>query len=91
MPGVVQEDILGFEVAIDDAIGVQVLEAARDLGGVEERALLFELSLHVVDVELEVAAVHEREYETERVFDLVGVGEAHDEARVELLQDELLV
>lgn len=53
---------------------MQVLQTAADLGGVEGGPGLVEARLaHVVDVELQVAAVHERQHEAQRVLRLVGV------------------
>jgi hypothetical protein len=35
MPVVIEEDVLGLEVAVDDVEGVEVLEGAEQLGRVE--------------------------------------------------------
>lgn len=32
----VQQDVLGLQVAVDDLFGVEVLDGAHDLGGIEE-------------------------------------------------------
>lgn len=39
MPVGADEDVLRLEVAVDDAGGVQALDALDDLGGVEARAV----------------------------------------------------
>ena len=50
---VIQEHVLRLEVAVDDAVLMQVLQAADDLGRVEDGAWLLEagvLLVHIVDV-----------------------------------------
>lgn len=81
-------------VPVDDALAVQVLEAEEDLGGVEARAALVEALAdavltavggrvvgQILDVELEVAAVHQREHQTQRVFAFERVREVHLQVR----------
>ena len=60
MPLAVQEDVLRLAVPVHDALLVQVAEPEQDLAGVEPAAVLGEARLpaHVVDVELQVAALH---------------------------------
>lgn len=56
---------------------MQVLQAAADLRGVEHGPLLLEARLaHVVDVELQVSSVHQRQHQTQSVLGLVGVRQA---------------
>ena len=57
----VQEDVLGFAVAVDNALLVKVTQAKDDLTGVEPAPFLGEarLASHVVDVELQVSAFHD--------------------------------
>lgn len=63
---------------VDDAFAVQVLQAAADLGRVEDGSGLVEACVaHVVDVELEVATVHERQDEAQRLLRLIGVRQTH--------------
>ena len=63
---------------VDDVLRVQVRESGRDLGRVEDGAHLVEAGLaHVVDVELQVAAVHDGEDEAERLLRLERVRQAH--------------
>lgn len=63
---------------VDDAFPVQVLQAAADLGRVEDGPPLVEAGLaHVVDVKLQVASVHERQHQAQGVLRLVGVRQAH--------------
>ena len=56
----VQEDVLRLAVPVHDALLVQVAEPEQDLAGVEPAAVLGEARLpaHVVDVELQVPALH---------------------------------
>lgn len=63
---------------VDDALPVQVLQPAGDLGGVEDGPLLVETRLaHVIDVELQVSPVHEGQHEAQGVLRLVGVRQTH--------------
>ena len=56
----VQEDVLGFAVPVDDALLVQVAQSQDNLTGIEPAAFLREagISAHVVNVELQVPALH---------------------------------
>ena len=56
----VQEDVLRLAVPVHDALLVQVAEPEQDLAGVEPAPVLGEARLpaHVVDVELQIAALH---------------------------------
>jgi len=44
MPVLVEQEILGFEVAVDDRQRVEIVESGRDLGGVEQTGAVGELS-----------------------------------------------
>lgn len=58
MAVVVEQNVLGFAVAVHDALLVQMLETAHDFGRIESGTGHLEagLAAHVVDVELEIAA-----------------------------------
>ena len=60
MPPAVQENVLRLAVPVDDALLVQVAQPEDDLTRVEPAALLGEagLAAHVVNVKLQVAALH---------------------------------
>jgi hypothetical protein len=58
VPRGVEDEVLGLEVPVDDAAGVEVVEGAGDLGGVEAGALLPELAA-LGEVVVELAAVEE--------------------------------
>ncbi len=59
---------------VDDALSVQVLQAAADLCRVEDGSLLVETRFaHVIDVKLEVSSVHEGQHEAQSVLCLIGV------------------
>ena len=45
MAGVIQKDILWFQVAVDDVEHVQVLQGAQQLSGVESAPVLIESAL----------------------------------------------
>ena len=63
---------------VNNALFVQVPEAERDLGCVEYGPLLFEAAhAHVVDVELEVAAIHDGQHQTQRLLRLERVRQTH--------------
>lgn len=56
---------------------MQVFKATADLSSVEDGPLLVEARVaHVVDVELQIAAVHDGQHQAQRVLGLVGVREA---------------
>ena len=68
---------------VDNVLMVEVLQAAQDLCRVEQGALLLEAGVpHVVNVELQVPAVHDGQDQTQGILGLVGVGQvdlgAHD-------------
>lgn len=53
----VQKEVFGLEVAVDDALAVQIVQTHRDFGGVEASAVFGEAA--VAQVEEELAAVEE--------------------------------
>ena len=53
---VVEEDILGLEIAVDDVEAVQTFESAKELGGVEARTVNVE-ALILLQMVKEFAAV----------------------------------
>lgn len=56
---------------------MQMLQTQRDLCSVELDALLVEASLlQVVEVELEIASIHQRQHQTQRLLGLIGIGQA---------------
>jgi len=71
---------------------MKMLQAAHDLGRVKSGAIYVEtrFTAHIVDVELEIAAVHDGKHEAERVLRLVRVCQRDDELGVDFLQDVLL-
>ena len=76
----VEEYVGGLEIAVDNGARVHVLEAEYDLGGVEFDLLLGEDAV-LRQVVVQVAAVHEVEYEAELVGRVERVGHADDEGR----------
>lgn len=63
---------------VHNALPMQVLQATADLRSVEDGPCLWEASLaHVVDVELEVTSVHQRQHQAQRILGLIGIGQAH--------------
>lgn len=57
---------------------VQVLQAATDLSWIKDGSGLIEACVtHVIDVELEVAPIHEGQNETQRLLRLIGIGQTH--------------
>jgi hypothetical protein len=51
VPGIVQQNVLGFQITIHDVKPMQMLEGAEELRGVEATPVLveFALSLEVVE------------------------------------------
>ena len=69
---------------VDDPLAVQILEPTAQLGGVEDGAVLREAGLaHVVDVELEVTAVHQGQYQAQGVLRLVRIRQTHLHTRAQ--------
>lgn len=59
---------------VNNPLPVQVLQAAADLCSVEDGSILIKTCLtHVVDVKLQVTAVHESQHEAQSVLRLIGV------------------
>lgn len=59
---------------VDDRLSVKVFQTTADLSAVELHALLLEpRGSHVVDVELQIAAVHDGQHQTQGVFGLICV------------------
>ena len=74
----VEQNVGGLEVAVDDVARVHVLQAEHDLGGVELDLVVGEDAV-LREVVVEVAAVHEVQDEAEFVGRVECVGHAHDE------------
>mmetsp|Transcript_43174 Transcript_43174/g.109040 ORF Transcript_43174/g.109040 Transcript_43174/m.109040 type:complete len:322 (+) Transcript_43174:145-1110(+) len=84
-----EQQVLGLEVAVQHAVGVQVLQPQYNLSAVEARARLAELLVLLEMVE-QLAAVHKVHDEEELVGCLEGVVEVHQEGVHQLLQDVAL-
>lgn len=84
---IVQEYVLWLAVPVDDTLKMEMLQTAYDLGRVESGAIYVEtrLTAHIINVELEIAPVHDRQHEAERVLRLVRVCERDDEFGIDLL------
>ena len=80
---IVNKDIFGFEIAIDNTKRMEMLQTQSDLRGVESRPTLGESwsTAHIVNVELQIPAIHDRQHEAEGVFRLEGVRQAHLEVK----------
>ena len=78
MPGIIQQDILRFQVAIDDVEPVKVFQRAKQLRGVEPAPILIELAFPLQMVE-EFSAIHETHHEVQFVGGLEGEFERDDE------------
>lgn len=67
---------------VDGVLQVQVFQAAQDLCCVEQGPFLLEAGVpHVVDVELQVAPVHDGQDQAQCVLGLVGIGEVDLDAQ----------
>ena len=78
MPSIIQQDVLGLQVTINDIEAVKMFQRAKQLGGVEPAPVLVELSFPLQVVE-ELAAVHETHHEVQFVGSLEGEFEGDDE------------
>lgn len=89
---IVQKYVFRLAVSVDDTLKMKVLQTAHDLGRVESGAIYVEtrFAAHVVNMKLEITAVHNGQHETERVLRLVRVRERDDELGVDFLQNVLL-
>lgn len=66
--------MFAFRSPVDDRLSVQVFQTTADLSGVELHAIFLEArGSHVIDVELQIAAVHDGQHQTQGVFGLVCV------------------
>lgn len=74
MSVLVEQQVLELEVAVDDALAVQVAERGHDLGAVEARALLAEGAL-ARQVEEQLAAVRVLHHEAHAVHRLERVAQ----------------
>mmetsp|Transcript_2822 Transcript_2822/g.11364 ORF Transcript_2822/g.11364 Transcript_2822/m.11364 type:complete len:742 (-) Transcript_2822:876-3101(-) len=86
----VNEQVLGLEVAVEDAAVVQVPEAGEDAGPVKGGVGGRE-GLHLVEEAEELAALHELEHHEEAVVVLEGCDEADEEGVPNGGEDGLLV
>lgn len=80
----VEDEVLGFDVPVDDFVGVDVLEGEEDAGDEEPGLrLVEELLLVPRDVKAQVAAREEVQNEVEVFEVLEGVVKVYDEGMVE--------
>lgn len=67
-------DYTGSHIPVHNGFPVQMLEATADLSGVKLHPVSLETRrAHIVDVKLQVSAVHDGQHQTQGVFGLVGV------------------
>ena len=78
MPGIIQQDVLGFQVTIDNIEPVKMFQCAKQLRGVEPASILIELPFPLEVVE-EFSTVHEAHHEVQFVRGLEGEFERYDE------------
>jgi hypothetical protein len=78
VPGIIQQDILGLQVTIDDIEPVKMFQRAKQLGGIEPAPVLIKLSFPLQMVE-EFSAIHETHHEVQFVGGLEGKFEGDDE------------
>lgn len=86
MPLPVQQDILGFEIAVQNILAVQVIDSEEQLGHVDSRFVLTEAHLSSeVEAEILPRAVIQRQIKV--VGRLEGIVQVDDERVVRLLQN----
>jgi len=58
-------------IPVDNVLCMEVLQPAGNFSSIEDGTFLFEAWVaHVVDVELEIAAIHQRQHQTKGVLHL---------------------
>lgn len=85
----VQDDVLGLEVAVEDAVLVQRLQSQQYLAGVAPDLLLAEL-LPLLQQARQVAALAVVHHQEQVGLSLEGVAQPHDERMVQQTQNVLL-
>ena len=78
MPGIIQEDILGFQVTINDIKPVKMFQRAKQLRGVEPAPVFVKLPFPLQMVE-EFSAVHETHHEVQFIGGLERKFKGDDE------------
>jgi len=86
---IVQENVLGLEVPVDDVHGVQGLDCRKKLADVELGSYQREPPGFLQVVE-ELATVYKRQHEVQLLAGLERELERHDERRVDTAQNEFL-
>jgi hypothetical protein len=86
----IQQQILGLQVAVDEAVVVQMHQRRRNLGRVQDDALLREFAAFL-QVEKELTAVDKVEDHVQLLRRLEGEVQLDDEWVLDLLQNVLLV
>jgi hypothetical protein len=89
-PCLVQEQILGLHIPVDDGEGVEVVQRRHNLSRVEEGGGVAELA-RPPQVREELTAADVGEQHVEAALVLVCPAKAHDKGMADLLQDRLLV
>lgn len=78
MPGIIQQDVLGLQVTINDIEPVKVFQCAKQLRGVKPASVFIEFAFPLQMVE-ELSTVHETHHEVQFVGGLEGKFEGDDE------------
>jgi len=78
VPGVIQQNILGLQVAIDDIEPVEMFQRAKQLRGIEPAPVFVELSFPLQMIE-ELSTIYETHDEVQFVGGLEGEFEGDDE------------
>lgn len=89
---IVEENVLWFEISVDDSLSMQVFQALSHFGRIEAASVQIKagFATHVVNMKLKVSAVHNCEDQTERVFGFVSIGQTHNKPGIDFLEDLLL-
>ena len=83
----IDENVLGLQIAVDDARFVQVVECKSHFSCVETGAILVETTFLLLQMKEEFASIYKLHDHVQAILILEGKLEPHNERMIKLLQD----